>query len=221
MEKIKTKKPVVIHNLVKIKALLFLSMRQQTEKRVATARQIAIATGGNADSLYVLLQRWNRWGLVDCIPSTPYAYMITEEGLRYLLKIDNWFFSGYYSKKRKRRVQGYRGKVEALKLEIAIASRAAFWWRYTGQRTNSRDEDNNRGLVYYIEAPFQKAKDFSKVEHSEGRGVIWPKDRLLVVKCGNALDADQAVIAWGFDRGRDLAQAIIDAKIGLVWAKDV
>ena len=221
MEKTKTKRPVVIHNLVKIKTLLFLSMRRETDRGGAYAREIAIATGGNADSLYVLLQRWCRWGLVSYIPSLPYCYMIADEGLRYLSKIDKWFFSGYYSKKRKKRVPGYRGKVGVLKLEIAVASKAVFWWRYTGQRTDSRDEDSNRGLVYFIEAPFQKAKDFSKVEHSEGRGVIWPKDRLLVVKCGNALDADQAVIAWGFDRGRDLAQAIIDANIGLVWAKDV
>ena len=80
MEKTKTKKPTVIHNLVKIKALLFLSMRQQMEVRTATSREIAIATGGKADSLYVLLQRWYQWGLVRCIPSLPYTYMIADEG---------------------------------------------------------------------------------------------------------------------------------------------
>lgn len=219
MEQTKTKKPVVIHNLVKIKTLLFLSMRRQTDKRAAYARQIAIATGGNTDSLYVLLQRWRCWGLVDCIPSAPYAYMIADEGLRYLSKIDKWFFSGYYSKKRKRRVSGYRGKVEALKQEIVEASRAIFWWRYLGHGRND-GEDSNRGTVYYIEAPFQQAEDFSKVENSEGRPVIWPKTRLLVVRFGNAVEADHAVQAWGFDRGRALAQAIIDANIGMVWAKD-
>ncbi len=221
MEKTKTKKPVVIHNLVKIKTLLFLSMRKQTDKRAAYARQIAIATGGNADSLYVLLQRWRRWGLVDCIPSTPYAYMIADEGLRYLSKIDKWFFSGYYSKKRKRRVPGYRGKVEALKREILEASRAIFWWRYMGHGRNDGEEDSNRGFVYYIEAPFQESSDFSKIENSEGRPVIWPKTRLLVVRFGSALAAYQALPEWGFkQRTKELGQAIVDAKIGMVWAKD-
>jgi len=97
---------------------------------VATAGEVAIATGCNRDSLYILLQRWVRWGLVSYIPSTPYAYSIADEGLRYLGKINDWFFSGYYSRKRKRRVPGYRGKVEDLRREIAIASNAVFWWRH-------------------------------------------------------------------------------------------
>ena len=91
MEKTKTKKPVVIHNLVKIKTLLFLSMRRQTEKRAATAREIAVATGGNPDSLYVLLQRWTKWGLVHWLGTTPYSYMIAPEGQRYLSKSPTGF----------------------------------------------------------------------------------------------------------------------------------
>ena len=214
MEKIKTKKPVVIHNLVKIKALLFLSMRRQTEKRMATARQIAIATGGNADSLYVLLQRWWRWELVRCLDTTPYSYMIADEGLRYLSKIDNWFFSGYYSKKRKKRVPGYRGKVGALKQEIAVASKAVLWWRDTS-RKYTRDCP-----VYYLEAPFTKAENFSKVELPDNRGIIWPKDRLLIVEFDGPVAAYNAIPEWGFKRGNDLGQAIVDARIGMACAKD-
>ena len=88
-----------------------------------------------------------------------------------------------------------------------------------GHGRNDGEEDSNRGTVYYIEAPFQDASDFSKIENSEGRPVMWPKTRLLVVRFGNAVEADHAVQAWGFDRGRALAQAIIDANIGMVWAK--
>ena len=220
MEKTKTKKPIVIHNLRKIKTLLFLSMRRQTEKRTATAREIAIATGGNADSLYVLLQRWYQWGLIRCIPSLPYTYMIAEEGRRYLSKIDNWFFSGYYSRKRKRRVPGYRGKVEALKGEIALASRAIFWWRYP-IRNDYHPSDHPSGSVYYIEAPFAKAEDFSKIEGSEGRAVTWPKSRLLVVKFDNALRAYQFCQSWGFaQKTTAMGQAIVDARVGMIWAKD-
>ena len=219
MEKTKTKKPAVIHNLIKIKALLFLKMRQQTENRAATARQIAIATGGNPDSLYVLLGRWTAWELVHWRGTEPYTYMIAPEGERYLSKIDNWFFKGYYSKKRKKRVPGYRGKVEALRLEILIASKAVFWWRYTRQRTNSRDENSNRGLVCYFKAPFEKSSDFVKVEGSEGRAVAWPKDILLVIRCKNAFEADHSIQGWA-TRGKGMIQGAIDANIGLVWAKD-
>ena len=222
MEKTKTKKPAVIHNLVKIKALLFLAMRRQTDRRAATAREIAIATGGNPDSLYVLLQRWRMWGLVNCIPATPYVYMIADEGLRYLSKIDNWFFSGYYSKKRKKRIRGYRGKVEDLKREIAIASRALFWWRYYPNHWD-RDREGHKGFVYYIQAPFTTAQDLVKVESSYGRAISTNvKGCLLVVKFDSALGAYQYLPEWGFQQKnrRELGQAIVDAKIGMVWAND-
>ncbi len=217
MEKTKTKKPVVIHNLIKIKALLFLSMLRKTDKRAVGARAIITAIGGNADSLYVLLDRWCRWGLVTRIETTPYVYMIGEEGLRYLSKIDNWFFSGYYSRKRKKRVPGYRGKVEDLKREIAVASRAVFWWRYTGYKLSDHEKENNKGIVYYIKAPFEKADDFAKIEGSEGRAVSWPKDRLLIVRFESAHAAYEAC---GPHKNRDLGQAIINAKLGMGWAKD-
>lgn len=222
MGKTKTKKPAVIHNLVKIKTLLFLSMRRQTEKRAATAREIAIAIGGKPDSLYVLLQRWRAWGLVECIPSIPYVYWIADEGRRYLSKVPNWFFSGYYSRKRKKRVPGYRGKVEDLMREIAIASQAVFWWRYTGSRWDRDNEGNkgNKGIVYYIKAPFETAQDFVKVEGSEGRGIRWSKDKLLVVRFESAHRAYQFGQEWGCkQKTQELGQAIVDAQVGMVWAK--
>ena len=221
MEKTKTKKPTVIHNLVKIKALLFLSMRQQMEVRTATSREIAIATGGKADSLYVLLQRWYQWGLVRCIPSLPYTYMIADEGRRYLSKIGSWFFCGYYSKKRKRRVPGYRGKVEDLKREILIASRAIFLWRHYDSHWD-RNKEGHKGIVYYIKAPFEKAEHFVKVEGSYGRAINWDgKNCLLVVRFESALQAYQSLPEWGFkQKTKELGQAIVNAHIGMVWAKD-
>jgi hypothetical protein len=220
MEKTKTKKPAVIHNLVKIKTLLFLSMRRQTEKRAATAREIAVATGGNPDSLYVLLQRWAKWGLVNCLDTTPYSYMIAPEGLRYLSKVPNWFFSGYYSRKRKRRVRGYRGKMEDLKREIAIASKAIFWWRYTSSHW-PRENEGNKGIVYYMKAPFEAAEHLVKVEGSEGRAINWDKRNLLVVKFESAHKAYQYLPEWGCrQKTRDLGQAIVDANIGMCWAKE-
>ncbi|MFC1913964.1 hypothetical protein ACFLXF_01675 [Chloroflexota bacterium] len=116
-------------------------------------------------------------------PFPRYNYELADEGYRYLQNIDNWFFSGYYSKKCKKRVPGYRGKVEDLRREIAIASKAVFWWRYYGNSWGrDRDNDDNKGIVYYLKAPFEKADDFIKVKGSEGRPVVWPKNRLLVVR---------------------------------------
>jgi len=222
MEKTKTKKTPVIRDLRKIKTLLFLSMRGQTDKRAATAREIAIATGGSADSLYVLLGRWTAWGLVHWRGTEPFSYMIAPEGQRYLSKISNWFFSGYYSKKRKKRMPGYRGKVEDLKREIAIASRALFWWRYYPNHWD-RDREGHKGFVYYIQAPFKTAQDLVKVESSYGRAISTNvKGCQLVVKFDSALEAYQYLPEWGFQQKnrRELGQAIVDAKIGMVWAKD-
>ncbi len=221
MEKLKSKKPVVIHNLIKIKTLLFLSMRQQTEKRAATARQISIATEGNPDSLYVLLQRWTKWGLVECIPAMPYMYWIASEGRRYLGKIDGWFFSGYYSRKRKRRVPGYRGKVEDLRREIAIASNAVFWWRHYDNHWD-KDREGHKGTVWYMKAPFEKAAHLVKVEGSYGRSVNWNnEDWLLVVKFKDAFHAYRYLPEWGFVKKKeDVGQAIVDAKLGMVWKEE-
>lgn len=221
MEKTKTKKPAVIHNLVKIKTLLFLSMRRQTEKRAATAREIAVATGGNPDSLYVLLQRWAKWGLVNWLDTTPYSYMIAPEGLRYLSKVPNWFFSGYYSRKRKKRVPGYRGKVEDLKREIAIASKALWWWRnYDNQWEHTKKE--HKGTVWYMKAPFDKAEDLVKVEGSYGRPISWSdKNWLLVVEFEGGFEAFRYLPEWGFVKKKEgVGQAIVDAKLGMVWKED-
>lgn len=219
----KTKKKPVIRNLRKIKVLLFLMMRKETGDKWATAREIAIATGGNADSLYVLLQRWSRWGLVNCMPGRLYAYSIADEGERYLGKIDNWFFKGYYSKKHKKRIPGYRGKIEDLKREIAIASKAIVWWRFTPDRRPSRSDEVNRGIAYYIKAPFNTADDFVKLEGSEGRGVKWNGDNLLIVEVDNAFEAYKIPAEWGCEEplGKaKLGQAIVDAKLGMIWKKD-
>ena len=216
----KTKRPTITHNATKVKALLFLQMRKQAGYEQTTAREIAIAINGNARSLYVLLGRWLGWSLVLRYEGLPfYTYCIDSEGERYLSKIDNWFFSGYYSKKRKKRVPGYRGKVETLKGEIALASRTIFWWRYP-IRNDYHPSDHPSGSVYYIEAPFAKAEDFSKIEGSEGRAVTWPKSRLLVVKFDNAHRAYQFCQSWGFaQKTMAMGQAIVDARIGMIWAK--
>jgi len=148
--------------------------------------------------------------------------MIASEGERYLSKIDNWFFSGYYSRKRKRRVPGYKGKVEDLKREIAIASKAIWWWRhYDNQWEHTRKE--HKGTVYYMRVPFQKTEDFVKVDGSYGRPISWNDKRwLLVVKFENALEAFRFLPEWGFKKTirEGLGQAIVDANIGMMWTKE-
>ncbi len=223
-EKIKPKRPAVIHNLTKIKALLFLQMRQQTEKKFATAREIAIATGGNPDSLYVLLQRWAKWELVGfgVGENGLYKYRLAPEGERYLSKIPNWFFSGYYSKKRKKRVPGYKGKVEDLKREIAIASNAIFWFRvYSSQW--ERDKQTDKGVVWVIEAPFNSPGNLRNIEGSLGRAINTNiPGCLLTVKFDSCVNAYNFLPEWGFSKAKvhNLGQAIIDSKLGMKWSED-
>jgi len=215
--------------------LLLLQMLRQTVSWAATAREITIATEGNADSLYVLLGRWATWGLVHWRGTEPYSYMIAPEGERYLSKIDNWFFKGYYSRKHKRRVPGYKGKVEDLKREIAIASKAVFWFRFMVGNHWARDREreqceregriSTKGVVYCFMAPFKTRGDFVKQEGSEGRGILWGRDNLLVVRFEDGHQAYSFLPKWGFkqssrDDPKGLGQALVDANVGVVWKTD-
>ncbi|MFC2033712.1 hypothetical protein ACFLUB_04280 [Chloroflexota bacterium] len=215
MEKIKPKRPIVIRDLRKIKALLYLSMRQQTEFKYALARTIAIATGGNINSLYVLLGRWTAWGLVRRLDSTPIGYAIAPEGERYLSKAPDWFFSGYYCKRRKKRMPGYRGDMDDLRLEIMIASKAVFYWRDASHRL-SRDN----AIIFYIEAPFN-AEHFKYVEIPNNQaGVLWAKDRLLKVKTVGPHAAFEALQTWGFHnrkKQRELADVMMALRGKMDW----
>ena len=207
----KAKRPAVTRNLTKIKALLFLEMRLRTVRPSATAREIAQAINGKARSLYVLLERWEVWEMVRRdYESTPYRYSIAGEGIRYLSKIDNWFFSGYYSQKRKRRVPGYRGKAEALKLEIAIASKAVFM-----------TYDTKRMELFYFEAPFTKAKNFMREPIIDKKYKRWEKDRLLLARFDTICAAFNAIKdIWGLSMCKPMGQAMVDAGIGVHWSPD-
>lgn len=221
----KTKRPVVVRNATKVKALLFLQMREKADKRRATASEIARATNCNVNSLYVLLNRWWRWGLVRCLDTKPYSYILANEGRRYLGKLDDWFFSGYYSKKLKRRVPGYRGKMGDLRREILTASKAVIWWRYSlGQPPEDSEDDargSDGGTAYYFKAPFLKAVDFLKIENSEERKITWATSHLIVIRADNAIEALHLLSDWGLtvlSQRPPIGQAAVDAKAGVVWA---
>ena len=220
----KTKKPV-IHNTVKVKSLLFLEMRQNSKRSWATARQIANATGCNPDSLYVLLQRWYQWGLVNCaFESRPYVYSTAKEGERYLSKLDQWFFPGYYSRKRKERVHGYRGRVQDLQLEIAINCCMVYWWRK--RESTGPSSSRFRGPVYWIEAPFTKAEHFKSIPVPEERIIhsgSFPNRHLLVVQTDHAHVMLNSAIQYRkkpFKKGDPLGEAVVASGIGVVWSKE-
>lgn len=185
------------HNKVKIKSLLFLKMRSLAGSDWARARYIADAIEGNADSLYVLLQRWWRWGLVKCTKAKPYGYAIDKEGRRYLGNLSKW----------------YPGDVGALCLEIAVASNAVFWWRRDNPNVYANEP------VYYVKAPFESAEDFIKAEAPKGNAWRFTGNPLIVVKCSNGLEAIKAIETYGLHWHKPLVQALVDAKI-LVWTKD-
>ncbi len=207
----KTKRPPITHNTKKIKALLFLEMRLRSLNKLATAREIALAINGSPRSLYVLLERWTTWQLVDrYYESSPYHYSIVDEGIRYLSKIDNWFFSGYYSRKRKRRVLGYRGKAAALKLEIAVAAEAVFM-----------AYDIKRWELFYFTAPFTKAENFVREPIIDKKYKRWGKEHLLLFKYDSISEAFNAIKnIWGLPMCRPMGQALVDADIGVHWSPD-
>ena len=201
-----TKRPVVTHNATKVKALLFLQMRKQAGYQFTTAREIAIAINGNARSLYVLLERWLRWDLVIRFEGPPFTYCIDTEGERFLSKIGNWFFSGYYSKKRKRRVLGYRGNEAKLQLEIAVAANAVHYVY-----------DKGRKELFYFTAPFNKASNFVR-EPMGTHYKRWGKEYLLLQHHENLPDAYNAIAAiWGLHAINRMGEAVVNA--GLVQWK--
>ena len=206
----KTKRTEITQNKTKVKTLLFLEMRKRAVYEMTTARQIAIAINGSARSLYVLLERWFRWDLVIRYATSPFSYCIDAEGERYLSKIDNWFFSGYYSRKRKQRVLGYRGTVEALKLEIAIAAKAVFM-----------AYDRKRNELFSLEAPFTKAACFVREPMAGQTHKRWGADRLLVTEFEKIhLAYNTAIKLFGEKTVKPAGQAMVDAGIGVSWSEE-
>ena len=206
----KTKRPTITHNATKVKALLFLKMRKDAGYQLTIARDIATATGGSVRSLYVLLERWSRWDLVIRYDDTrPYSYCIDTEGERYLSNIGNWFFSGYYSRKRKRRVLGYRGKVEDLRREILAAANGAFY-----------AYDTARAELFYFKSPFHRAEDFVREPIVDNKQKRWGKEHLLLSKHNSISEAFNAMLrVVGDSWVRPVGQAMVDAELA-VWKQN-
>ncbi len=186
------------HNLVKIKSLLFLQLRLKAGKGMTRARWIAEAISGNADSLYVLLGRWVGWRYVKRFDTKPFKYAIATEGLRYLSKVDAW----------------YPGSIRELKMEIATASRMIFWSQKERRNLHSPPEP-----VYYLQAPFQTAEDFNKVEVPAGHSCYFEDNPLIVVKFPGIVAAWNALPEWGLTQGKAMGQAICDTGI-MTWTKE-
>ena len=193
-------------NLIKVKALMFLRMRSKAGNPWANARTVARATESSRDSLYILLAKWWRWHLLDrmdpnlaapdWIVRKPYVYRITATGLRYLANLDKWYAD--------------EDTIRELATEVATASQMVFWW--VDKKHNALD------TLYYLTAPFQTAEDFVK---SAIPRVGWKPTRLISVKCEDVVEAYNGLFMdYGLLRGHEMGQAIVDAKIGMVWAED-
>ncbi|MFC1913212.1 hypothetical protein ACFLX7_03360 [Chloroflexota bacterium] len=206
------------HNKVKIKALLFLKMRQDSDNQWAAARAIARAIEGNADSLYVLLSRWagaTPWArynrqtgrrefaltctpLVQRLNRKPFAYAITKEGRRYLSNLNKW----------------YPGDIGKLCQAIAVSSEAVFWWRKDNPDINASEP------VFFLEAPFGDANNFHRFDVPLRRNFGFSSRHLLTVKCSNAYAAMKQIKLYGFKWEQPLAQALVDAKFVTWSSKD-
>lgn len=224
----------ITHNTTKVKSLLFLQMVKKVDDGMATAREIAqaITVDDNgaipkkAKSLYVLLERWARWGYVARVEVSPFAYMIQPEGERYLSKIGAWFFGGYHSRKRGRRVLGYRGTAEDLNHQIAAAAKAVVWAFDYHKDAAGKPQKDERGFpmvkeLLYFEAPFNSSKDFHRLP-VESRHIQWAKERLFVVKADNICAAYNLIKSWGCFNNKSLkkmGQPMVDAGFAS-WDKD-
>jgi len=187
------------HNLIKIKALLFLRMRELVGHKWAGAGDIARAAEGSPDSLYVLLGRWVGWGLVKRLPAIPYLYCIARVGMRYLEQLDQW----------------YIGDIQAIIAEVGIASRAVFWW---GEKGLGSDGFKS---IYYIRAPFMDASHFTAQHLPPGQFAISLNtgDRLIAKQCESAYAAMKQVEALGLSWQEPLAQALVDARL-IKWGSN-
>lgn len=218
------KKQPIVRNTVKVKALLFLRMRKEAGNETTEAWQIARAINGNCKSLYILLERWTRWELVTRFDGSPYSYAIADEGERYLSKINAWFFSGYYSKKRKHHMRGYRGTEVALMLEILVAAQAIYYVQYEPPKkafthaTLNRQEPAGPKELLLITPPFNKAENFIREPMPDGFYKRWGKEHLLRYKFDQLQPALQAVgNLITIDRKNKMACAVVNANVGIVW----
>ena len=81
--------------------------------------------------------------------------------------------------------------------------------------------ESNKGIVYYIKAPFKTAGDFVKTEGTEGRPISFELDRLLVWRVESGFHAFRCMPEWGFPKKKEgVGQAIVDNKQGMVWADE-
>jgi hypothetical protein len=187
-----------LHNLIKVKSLIFLAMRQQATMQWATAGMIATATESSPDSLYVLLGRWNRWGLVSRISEVqPFGYYITPIGHRYLKTLGKW----------------YPGNVPEITLTVAVAANMVIWWGDKVSGFYPRGDQPYKQL-YYIRAPFQTAADFIKCDmQGKTAGGLASGESLIFVQCDDVIEAGRAVARYGMTTGQDMLQAFVDAGV--------
>lgn len=186
------------HNLVKIKALLFLRMRKQSDHEWSGAGEIIQGTGANAGSLYVLLGRWAGWNLVERMDSTPFYYKITPVGERYLDKLKAWYKGG---------------NIRDMATEVATASKAIFWW---ANLQYGRELEQ----IFYISAPLRGADNYSVVPMPPQPITKWdpPRDSLIAVRCATALEAAKTAFSYGLHVDRPFLQVLADA--GHLYLKD-
>lgn len=154
------------HNFCKVRVLYFLKLRELSGSSFAGAGTIAKdAELFSVDSLYILLGRWTRWGLVKRNKHiSPYTYALASQGRHYLASLNKWY-------------EHWQVDFEMLIEDL----RVSFYWR-------NKDANGVRSISF-ITYPYKTEADYQLVlPDPQGRFMYNGKSQIRIQK-GGALRA--------------------------------
>ena len=144
------------------------------------AGELAMLANVGRDSLYVLLTRWRKWGLVrrDSF-ATPYRYAIASQGQHYLNNLDKWY-----------------GPKDIVYQAVLDNCKVSFYWNSLDYAKKHITKTN---LIVY---PFQSENDYLLIRPDANGRLTYRGNSRLLIKKDNALKALYAVrddlkLRWG------------------------
>lgn len=212
------------HNVRKLATLQLLSFRSlDKEHKWLTAGEISHLlelSSEERDSLYVLIERWTSWRLLDRrhrirredaesyqLPGGFFEYCLAGRGVRWLLRM---------APRVELKAAIPRGNVSRV---VAQLYGMGCWFGV--HRDHSWRQSNlPYGRVYLITAPFQKTTDFKRLDvtrHIPSKPIRIRGYRFLI-KADDAWDACEKIrTVFDMQYSREFLTAVVEADVGVEW----
>ena len=212
------------HNVRKLATLQLLSFRSlDKEHKWLTAGEISYLlemSSEERDSLYVLIERWTSWHLLDRrhrirredaesyqLPGGFYEYCLASRGQKWLQRMS----PRVELKNNIPRGQISRIVAHLYGMGIWFGWHKEYSWHHTSLPYNQ---------VFLIAAPFQKATDFKRLDitqHIPSKPIRIRGYRFLI-KADNAWNACEKIrTVFDMQYSREFLTAVVEADVGVEW----